>query len=403
MQKTKKDFIESKGHEGVAYGRKPPHSNDRLARVGPGTPCGEYMRRYWHPIGRSDEVTARPRKVRVLGEDLILFRDSKGRPGLLYPRCMHRGTTLYYGKVEEKGIRCCYHGWLFDVEGKCLEQPCEPKGGIGRRNIRQPWYPVEEQYGLVFAYLGPPERKPLLPKFDVLEKLPTGYQVYALASGSLACGDDSAGMETTPYNWLQDWENIMDPYHVWVLHSNFSSVQFVEGFKVMPEVKFEKHPLGAVYHAHRKFNDGKAMVRTSFAILPYAASVPSVLLEEGPSRQIVWFRPVDDTNFIIYIAEARKEPHPPIRIPMTPDGRSWSQMTEEEHQDYPGDFEAQYGQGEITFHSEEHLVKSDVGIDMLRRKTLEQIKIVENGGDPAGVAFENGHEVIKVMSGNFFK
>src|SRR5580698_5060044 len=153
--------------EQTAYGRKPATSNDLLTQVGPGTPCGEFMRRYWQPVAKSSDVTPRPQNLRILGEDLILFRDRKGRPGLVYPRCMHRGTSLYYGKVEERGIRCCYHGWLFDVQGNCLEQPCEPDGGRHREKARQPWYPLEEKYGLVFAYLGPPSKQPLLPRYDI--------------------------------------------------------------------------------------------------------------------------------------------------------------------------------------------------------------------------------------------
>jgi phenylpropionate dioxygenase-like ring-hydroxylating dioxygenase large terminal subunit len=149
--------------EGSAYGRRPARSNELLTQVGPGTPCGELMRRYWQPIAASASVSDLPRKVKILGEELILFRDTKGRAGLLYPRCMHRGTSLLYGRIEEEGIRCCYHGWLFDVQGRCLEQPCEPNGGRHRDAVRQPWYPVEERYGLVFAYLGPLEKKPVLP------------------------------------------------------------------------------------------------------------------------------------------------------------------------------------------------------------------------------------------------
>src|SRR3954453_17616544 len=148
--------------EGSAYGRR-LLSNDQereLLAVGPGTPGGEYLRRYWHPIELSADVTTRPKQVRLLGEDLILFRDGKGRPGLLTPNCAHRGTSLYYGKVDEDGIRCCYHGWQFDIEGRCIDQPCEPDGGVHRSRIRQPWYPLEERYGLVFAYMGPPSKKP---------------------------------------------------------------------------------------------------------------------------------------------------------------------------------------------------------------------------------------------------
>jgi phenylpropionate dioxygenase-like ring-hydroxylating dioxygenase large terminal subunit len=97
---------------------------------------GELLRRYWHPVGLVADAADIPRKRRVLGEDLVLFRDKHARPGLLHARCCHRGTTLYYGKVEEDGIRCCYHGWKFDTEGHCLEQPCEPEGGLFKDKVR---------------------------------------------------------------------------------------------------------------------------------------------------------------------------------------------------------------------------------------------------------------------------
>ena len=144
---------------GTAYAMRPSASRTELTEVGRGTPMGELLRRYWHPIGLVADATDIPRKVRALAEDLILFRDRHGRVGLLHARCCHRGTTLYYGKVEEDGIRCCYHGWKFDTEGRCLEQPCEPDGGQFRDKMRQPWYPVAERYGLIFAYMGPSEKK----------------------------------------------------------------------------------------------------------------------------------------------------------------------------------------------------------------------------------------------------
>ena len=108
---------------GTAYHKPPPTSNLEMTQVGRGTPMGELLRRYWHPIGILSDANHTPRQVRVLGEDLILFRDKQGRPGLVYPHCAHRGTSLFYGKVEDNGIRCCYHGWLFDTEGHCLERP----------------------------------------------------------------------------------------------------------------------------------------------------------------------------------------------------------------------------------------------------------------------------------------
>ena len=115
---------------GTGYGRAVTPAFDRdLVEVGPGTRAGELLRRYWHPVARGDEATDLPVVVRLLGEDLVLFRDLQGRAGLVVPRCCHRGTSLLYGKVENDGIRCCYHGWLFDGEGNCLDQPCEPDRG----------------------------------------------------------------------------------------------------------------------------------------------------------------------------------------------------------------------------------------------------------------------------------
>jgi nitrite reductase/ring-hydroxylating ferredoxin subunit len=165
--------------EETAYEMRESAFKADLVQVGRGTPMGELLRRYWHPVGLSGDANGVPRKVRALGEDLILFRDGGGRAGLLHARCCHRGTTLYYGKVEDSGIRCCYHGWLFDAQGHCLEQPCEPQGGPFKDKVRQPWYPVEERYGLLFAYMGPPDRKPVLPAYECLEVMDEGEFVEA--------------------------------------------------------------------------------------------------------------------------------------------------------------------------------------------------------------------------------
>src|SRR5512132_1414485 len=155
---------------GTGYGRPQPTSMRELTEVGAGTPMGELLRRYWHPVGLAGDATEIPRAMRVLGEELVLFRDRQGRPGLVYARCAHRGTTLYYGRVEERGIRCCYHGWLYDVEGRCLEQPCEPAESTFKDRVFQPGYPCREYAGLVFAYMGPPERMPRLPQYDLVEE-----------------------------------------------------------------------------------------------------------------------------------------------------------------------------------------------------------------------------------------
>src|SRR5260370_2804622 len=174
METASRDAGARQGDVGTGFGRPPAAYIKSLTGVGSGTPMGNLLRRYWHPVGLASHATERPGEVRVVGEARILFRDDAGRPGLVQARCGHRGTTLYYGKVEERGIRCCYHGWLFDVEGHCLEQPCEPEDGRLRDRVRQPWYPVQELYGLDFAYMGPAEKNPVLPRYECPDDLAEG-------------------------------------------------------------------------------------------------------------------------------------------------------------------------------------------------------------------------------------
>jgi phenylpropionate dioxygenase-like ring-hydroxylating dioxygenase large terminal subunit len=390
---------------GTAYGRKPQHPDALLTQVGPGTPCGELMRRYWQPVLASRNVTARPKEVRILGEDLIIFRDGEGRPGLLYPRCMHRGTSLFWGHVEADGIRCCYHGWKFDVEGNCLEQPCEPKGGINKKAHRQPWYPVREQYGLVWAYMGPPERMPLLPKFDCMEPLAEG-ETYLAFDNSIGAHTDMNGPEVVPYSWLHMNDNVMDPFHVQVLHSTFSVTQFVREFAVMPTVKFEAIDNGVIYKAYRKLEADREVDRVSTWMMPNVMSVPSITLSAGRSDNLGFSVPVDDTHsrilFTMRIDPSRGNPMASSEVGLA-NLKPWSQMTIEERQDRPGDYEAQAGQGPISLHSEEHLVTSDRGIAMQRRMLKAQIERVMAGEDPIGTAFDAAEQVIHVPSGNFYR
>ena len=386
--------------EGTAYGRPQQHPNDTLTRVGPGAPCGEYMRRFWQPVLASQNVTTRPREIRILGEDLLVFRDGSGRPGLIYPRCMHRGTTLLYGHVEPDGIRCCYHGWKFAVDGTCLDQPCEPNGGLNKEAARQPWYPVQEKYGLVWAYMGPPDRMPVLPEFDNMG-LEEG-EVYYAADNSMGAHGDPNGPEVVPYSWLHMNDNVMDPFHVQVLHSTFSVVQFVKEFEVMPTVDFEYIANGVIYKAYRKLDDGREVDRISTWMAPNIMSVPSVLLAEGRSNGLGFSVPVDDSHSRILMC-MRMNPNIDWRRGTgLSQMKRWSEMTLEERQDTPGDYEAQAGQGPISLHSEEHLATSDRGVAMQRRMLEKDIKAVMEGGDPTGVYFDDGH-VVHVPSGNFFR
>jgi len=391
--------------QGIAYGRPQQTHDAELTEVGPGKPCGEFLRRYWHPVGISRLVTTRPQNVRILGEDLILFRDGKGRPGLLTPRCAHRGTSLFYGRVDDAGIRCCYHGWQFDVKGRCIDQPCEPDNGAAHRDkIRQPWYPVEEQYGLVFAYMGPPAKKPVLPRWDVLEELDEGETVLAhLTSYGAGTQDDPS--EIAPWNWLQDWENIMDPHHVAVLHTSFSGAQFAPEMGIMPDVTWEYTDLGMRFVAYRTLSDGRVMERYSPCLFPNVRSVPDVYMQTGRTKRMRWCVPVDDTHHRHFNAMRVAEDfdgHDALRGRTVGD-RVWAEMTEAEHQQFPHDWEAQIGQGPISLHSEEHLASADKGVAMLRRLMRQQIRIVQQGGDPIGVTFDPARSLNKVGAGNYFQ
>ncbi len=385
---------------GTAYGRPPQHPNHTLTKVGPGEPCGEYMRRFWQPVLASRNVTTRPREVRILGEDLLIFRDGEGRPGLLYPRCMHRGTSLFWGHVEPDGIRCCYHGWKFSVEGECLEQPCEPDGGANKAAARQPWYPVKERYGLVWAYMGPAEKMPLLPRWDVLEEIGEDEEL-SVVDNSFGAHRDPNGPEVAPYSWLHMNDNIMDPFHVQVLHSTFSEIQFVKEFEVMPTVDFEYIEAGVIYKAYRKLDDGREVDRISTWLAPNIMSVPSTQLAAGRSMGMGFVVPVDDTH--CRIVSAMKMPKGAVRQPYRVKGKTWSEMSLEERQDVPNDYEAQAGQGPVSLHSEEHLVTSDRGIAMQRRFLEQDIRKVMAGGDPRGVILDPAQETVRVPSGNFFR
>src|SRR5712692_2349482 len=192
--------------------------NELLTQTGPGTPGGELLRRYWQPVALAEELPpgGAPLPVRMLGEDLVLFRDESGRPGLLGRHCAHRGADLSYGRLEDGGLRCLYHGWLYDVAGRCLEQPGEPADSTFCTRIRQLAYPAVERGGIIFAYLGPGE-PPLLPNYEFLA-VPEA-QRYA-----------------TKYyqdcSYLQGSEGNLDPVHNNLLHHPNHNLEHVQDGRV---------------------------------------------------------------------------------------------------------------------------------------------------------------------------
>jgi nitrite reductase/ring-hydroxylating ferredoxin subunit len=386
--------------EGTAYTVPPPPSYDaELTEVRRGAPMGELLRRYWHPIGLAADASATPRQVRALGEDLILFRDGAGRPGLLHARCCHRGTTLYYGRVEPTGIRCCYHGWLFDTAGHCLDQPCEPDGGRQRGRIRQPWYPVQERYGLIFAYMGPPDRKPVLPRYECLE---------AMDDGEFLEADDTSlgggGPAIIPCNWLQHFENVVDPLHVPILHGAFSGAQFTAAMAAMPQVEFAATDTTVKVRSLRPAEDGRVFHRVTEAVLPTLRVVPNPRVAQfARVESIGWVLPIDDTSFRIYVAGRVRQAGDLGRMRSKFGGKFWWELTEAEHRAQPGDYEAQVGQGPVTLHSEEHLASSDRGIAMLRRLLRRQARAVAEGRDPAGVSFDPDAAPVVFEAGNYVR
>ena len=246
--------------------------------------------------------------------------------------------------------------------------------------------------------MGPPEKMPLLPRFDCFENLGDGAFLYAEDNG-LATGGNGPGL-TPPCNWLQHWENIMDPFHVAILHATFSGTQFVKEMAILPEGDWTYVPLGVRYTGVRKLEGNRSLKRVTEVMAPNLRIVPSPLLTPGPIDSIGWTLPIDNTHYKVFTVFRTKNANE--RRGSLYDGKRWAELSEEEHQRFPGDYEAQVGQGSITFHSEEHLATSDKGIGMLRRFLAQQITIVEDGGDPAGVITDPADVLLKLEAGNFF-
>ncbi len=384
--------------DGRAYGRPTGEWDQDLVRVGAGTPSGELLRRYWHAVAPSSEATSRPREVRVLGEDLILYRDTSGTPGLLEPRCCHRGTTLYFGRVEADGIRCPYHGWLFAADGQCLDQPCEPDRGRNKARYRQPWYPVVEYHGLIFAYLGPADRQPVFPRYDILDDGLDPDTEEVVVVDHFAFG----GPSVAPCNWFQTHENVMDPYHVFILHNAISGAQFNADLSIWPEVAWQRNESGVTSTQDRVLPDGTILHRVTETRMPTVRVIATPTLSvTGRTNNLSWALPIDDTHTRVFALVRKPRDGEAQGMARYAGDKSWFDLTEEEHQRYPGDYETQVGQGPITRHSVERLSSSDVGVSMVRRQFKEQVRAVAEGGDPVGVFFDEADANQSVIAGNY--
>jgi len=383
--------------------------NDLITRIGPGTAAGTLMRRYWQPAALVDELVGnRPVKaLRLLGEDLVLFRDDQGRYGLLGRRCPHRGTDLAFGRLEDGGLRCAFHGWLFDVSGQCLETPAEPEGSRLCANIRQTAYPVVEKSGILFAYLGPGE-PPAFPHFDCF--VAPESHTFAF-KGMIDC------------NWLQSLEVGIDPAHTSFLHRFFHDEEPDKGYgklfrdksidsdlpmtRIMrenprPQIEVEPTDYGMRIATLRRISEQKTHVRVTNLVFPHAFVIP--MSSEMTITQ--WHVPINDTRHYWYAiftsfgapvnkAEMRRQRlelyELPDYIPRKNKSNDYGfDPHEQQHDTFTGmgadinvhDQWACESMGAIQDRTQEHLGQSDKAISAYRRILRQAIEQAGNGGKP---------------------
>lgn len=364
------------------YHRGMPPEDEELTRVGPGTPCGEYLRRFWQPVILASELGDLPVKLRILGEDLVVFRDGSGEIGLLELHCPHRGTSLEFGLVGEKGIRCCYHGWLFGCDGTILETPGEPETSTLKDKLCHGAYPVRDHHGLVFAYMGPPGLQPDFPILDTYD-IP-GYRLVARKPTLWEC------------NWLQVKENCMDPAHLAFLHTLPGSEGFTDDLKELGEWDWMETPLGMVYIDTRRRND-RVWVRVADFILPNIHQFPPnqdpLALRNSINRPqaTTWAVPLDDTH-TMQIGYYRAPEGKDMRR-----GAGFGQdasRSYEERQRVPGDYDAQVSiHNGVSRHGLEHLASTDRGIIMMRNMIRQAIRANRKGEVLNSPMLKNGAAV----------
>ena len=358
--------------------------NERLTRVGPGTPMGALLRRYWMPVATAGEMRDRwTKRVRIMGEDLVLFKDRSSKFGLIGEFCPHRRASLAYGIPETDGIRCPYHGWKFDGTGQCLDQPNEPESSTFKERIKNVGYPVSEMGGMLWGYLGPLPA-PLIPRFD-------GF----VAEGAIR----HVGEAVVPCNWLQIMENSLDPVHTEWLHGLlYEFIKEGDGVKVAiarhhAKIGFDEFEYGII---KRRLMEGQSEDSDDWkvghpVVFPNMLSVGS----GGGLWQQYTFQirvPVDDTNTRHYWYHAYVPPEgsvvpqhllddvplyePPI---VAEDG---SYLLEYIHGQ---DIMAWTTQGAIADRSRESLGSTDRGVTLYRKMLEREMAVVEAGGDPKGV------------------
>jgi 5,5'-dehydrodivanillate O-demethylase len=348
-----------------------PEENEKLTRVGPGTPMGELLRRYWWPIWFQEQVTNKPVPVRLLGEDLILFRDPVTQKlGLLERYCAHRRVSLEYGRVEENGIRCCYHGWKFDCSGQCNDMPVEPEGSKLKDGVKIKAYEAVEIGGLVFAYMGP-KPAPAFPRWDLLVR---------------DAGLTVVGADEEHCNWLQRAENTVDQHHLCVLHAG-----------VYPQMAFKRSEVDwnpTWYGMQIEMRVPGRKAKQDHFIFPSTNRFTRARVGDVPSHDMRIRVPTDDTKTTTFWLNTYPSITDKGRLEtkgLEKSERGVYERVEDGWWDLPSheqDRAAQESQGLITERSLEILGWTDRGIAMFRGMLRDGMKAVAEGRDPLGVLRE---------------
>tara|TARA_B100000959_G_scaffold225507_1_gene239682 strand:+ start:7314 stop:8672 length:1359 start_codon:yes stop_codon:yes gene_type:complete len=377
--KQSKPNIDLGGYSGYRL-KQSIEIDDEITRIGPNTPAGEYLRRYWHPVFISSELHELPIAVKILDEELVLFRDKSNQIGLVHKHCPHRQASLEFGICQDKGISCCYHGWQFDIDGTIIEVPGQPKFSADaiKQKVRLGAYPTHEYKGLIFAYLGPIESMPEFPIYDCFE---------------------FENMEMVPYkapfecNWLQVLDAIVDPIHTSFLHSNMSRQQFSQGFGEVGQMDFVARDCWILGCNTRRVGDN-VWFRINEVILPNFTQAGAAFQADGTKQLLYgrssftrWVVPIDDEKTICYAwANFGDRGDPPEYN--TPEGPELIEQGEifdrpyEDRQRFPADREACEGMGPINIHKNENLVASDQGVAMMRQRIRQQIRSLGDGNEP---------------------
>lgn len=368
--------------------------NDLLTRVGPGTPAGELLRRYWHPIAVTADLSPekRTKRVRVLGEDLVLYLTDEGSYALVAESCAHRRVSLYYGFVEGCAIRCPYHGWKYDQTGRCVEQPFEADSQRARDRAGIVAYPVRAYRGIVFAYMGPGD-PPVLPQWDVLHR--RDGELTLFVEDDLRC------------NWLQPMENAVDTVHTYWLHGHTMHLKGINRgsyyYRPIERYSFELFEWGIV--KRRVYRNGDDRGDGDDGELEEESGHPLVFpnilrLPEGPLQALHWRVPVDDERTMLIRAgllpdppgEERAHDEEPrvVRIPreVTADGDHAMDTFSSQ------DRMAWETQGAIYDRTREILGAEDRGITMYRRLLRQQIQRVQAGEDPMALIRDPAQAVV---------